>query len=189
MIDLRGIRIRILNRADEGFIALLLVVMTLLVFIEVILRFGFDTGLQWSEELTLYMSAWLVLFGASYGVKIGSHIGVDAFVNLLPSKGRRVAGLVSVALCLVYCVLFLMGSWQYLDVLVLADIEMEDLPIPRWIAQSILFVGFVMLAMRFIEAGWRIIKGEADGLPHFAHVDKAHSAKEPETHPSSGDAA
>lgn len=180
--------IRMLNRVEEGFIALVLVAMTLLVFIEVILRFGFDTGLQWSEELTLYLSAWMVLFGASYGVKVGSHIGVDAVVGLLPTKGRRVAGLIAVALCLIYCVLFLMGSWQYLDVLVLAGIEMEDLPIPRWIAQSILLIGFVLLAVRFMEAGWRIVKGEADGLPHSAHVDQALGAKAPETHRPSGDA-
>jgi C4-dicarboxylate transporter DctQ subunit len=57
--------IRALNKAEEAIISLLLVAMTLLVFFEVILRFVFSTGFIWSQELTLHISAWFVLFGAS----------------------------------------------------------------------------------------------------------------------------
>ena len=63
---------RLINSAEEVIIALLLVTMTLLVVFEVVLRFGFGTGVLWMEELTLHMSAWFVLFGASYGVKVGA---------------------------------------------------------------------------------------------------------------------
>ena len=165
--------VRFFNRAEEGFIALLLVSMTLLVFVEVVLRFGFNTGFLWMEELTLHISAWMVLFGASYGVKIGSHIGVDAVVKLLPSGARRVVGIIAIALCLFYCSLFLIGSWEYLAKLIQIDIEMEDLPVPKWMAHSIVFIGFILLGIRFIQLGWRIIKGEADG---FRHVDEAQEA-------------
>ena len=165
--------IRVLNRAEEGFIALLLVGMTLLVFVEVILRFGFDTGFLWMEELTLHISAWMVLFGASYGVKIGAHIGVDAVVKLLPSGVRRAVGLIAVALCLVYCGLFIYGSWVYLAKLLQIGIEMEDLPVPKWLAHSILMIGFGLLVLRFVELFWRILKGESEG---FRHVDEAQEA-------------
>ena len=165
--------IRFLNRAEEGFIALLLVGMTLLVFVEVILRFGFDTGFLWMEELTLHLSAWMVLFGASYGVKIGAHIGVDAVVKLLPSGLRRAAGLLAVALCLAYCGLFMYGSWVYLAKLMQIGIEMEDLPVPKWMAHSILLIGFALLVLRFVQLFWRILKGEVEG---FRHVDEAQEA-------------
>ena len=46
---------RMLNRAEEGVISLLLVAMTLLVFIEVVMRFGFDSGFLWAQELTLHI--------------------------------------------------------------------------------------------------------------------------------------
>ncbi|MBF0255987.1 MAG: TRAP transporter small permease, partial [Gammaproteobacteria bacterium] len=55
--------VRLINQAEEAFLSLLLVSMTLLVFADVVMRFGFNTGLMWSEELTLLMSAWFVLFG------------------------------------------------------------------------------------------------------------------------------
>ncbi|MGC1952598.1 MAG: TRAP transporter small permease [Gammaproteobacteria bacterium] len=165
--------LRLLNRVEEGFIALLLVAMTLLVFVEVILRFGFNTGFLWMEEVTLHLSAWLVLFGASYGVKVGAHIGVDALVRKLPSETRRIVDLVAVVLCLFYCALFLYGSWVYLSKLYQIGIELEDLPVPKWMAHSILVMGFALLTLRFLELLVRIVRGEANG---FRHVDEAQAA-------------
>ncbi len=154
----------IINSCEEGFIRLLLVGMTLLVFVEVVLRFGFNTGIHWAQEVTLLMSAWFVLFGAAYGVKVGAHIGVDAFVKLLPDNQRRLAGIAAVLLCLFYCGLFLYGGWVYLSKLHMIGIELEDVPIPKWTATSIVFIGFVLLSIRFLGVLWRILKGEAVGL-------------------------
>ena len=77
-----------INKLEELIICLLLASMTLLVFVEVVLRFGFGIGLMWSQELTLHLSAWMVLFGVSYGIKVGSHIGVDALVKIMPPTAR-----------------------------------------------------------------------------------------------------
>ena len=51
-----------------------------------------DTAV-WALELTVYLFAWLVLFGMSYGVKVHAHLGVDAFVRLFGDGTRRVLGL------------------------------------------------------------------------------------------------
>ncbi|MDJ0947903.1 MAG: TRAP transporter small permease [Alphaproteobacteria bacterium] len=155
---------RIWAHFEEGFIALLLVAMTLLVFFEVVLRFGFDTGLLWIEELTLHVSGWLVLFGASYGVKVHAHIGVDAVVRLLSAGTRRIVGLVAVALSLLYCGLFLAGGWVYIEKLIKIGIEMEDLPVPKWLAHSVIVIGFALLGLRLLELLWRIVKGQASGF-------------------------
>jgi C4-dicarboxylate transporter DctQ subunit len=162
--------IRALNKAEEAIISLLLVAMTLLVFFEVILRFVFSTGFIWSQELTLHISAWFVLFGASYGLKVGAHIGVDAFVKLLPPLMHRLASSIAVIGALTYCGLFFYGSWIYLYKMKKIGIELEDLPIPTWIAHSILIFGLALIVMRLVELLWSIVKGEAEG---FRHVDEA----------------
>lgn len=156
--------VKFVNRIEESVLSILLVAMTLLVFVEVILRFGFNTGIHWAQEVTLYISAWFVLFGASYGVKVGAHIGVDVLVKQLPHKLRRIVGATAVILCLVYCVMFLQGAWVYLSKLKMIGIEMEDLPYQRWITESIIFIGFVLLVIRFLQLLWKIIKGEAEGF-------------------------
>lgn len=155
---------RIINSIEEAIIAILLASMTLLVFIEVVLRFGFGIGLMWSQELTLTISAWMVLFGVSYGIKVGSHIGVDALVKIMPPMARRVVSGMAVTACLVYCSLFIKGAWVYLSKMYMIGIELEDMPIPKWIAHSILLIGLIMIAIRLLILLWNIFTGNADGF-------------------------
>ncbi len=171
--------VRILNKAEEGIISFLLIAMTLLVFIEVVLRFGFGFGFMWSQELTLHISAWFVLFGASYGLKVGAHIGVDAFVKILPPLLRRAASVIAVLGSLLYCGLFFYGSWIYLAKMKKIGIELEDIQIPAWIAHSILLIGLGLLALRLLQLLWDILKGEADGFHHIDEAEESmHLAKE-----------
>jgi C4-dicarboxylate transporter DctQ subunit len=161
---------KFINRLEESFLCLLLVSMTLLVFAEVVARFGFNAGIHWAQEVTLTMAAWFVLFGASYGVKVGCHIGVDVFVNMLPRHIHRSITILAVGLCLFYCCLFLYGSWVYISKLHLIGIEMEDVPIQRWIPTSALLIGFGLLLIRFLSLFWSVITHKTDG---FHLVDEA----------------
>ena len=162
--------LRYLHRTEEAFISLLIVSMTLLVFMETVLRFGFNTGLLWAQEVTLYTAAWFVLFGASYGIRVGAHIGVDAFVRLLPTPKQRIVAVVAILLSLIYCGLFLYGGWIYLSKLKMIELEMEDLPIQKWIPMSVLVIGFVLMVFRLLNLLRQVITGQANG---FSHADEA----------------
>ncbi len=67
-------------------------------------------------------------------------------------------------LCLLYCALFLVGSWEYLAKIKRFGIAMEDLPVPLWLAHGILLPGFLLLAFRFSQLLWKIIHKRADGI-------------------------
>ena len=151
---------RIVNRLEEGVISLLLVGTTLMVFIDVVMRFVFDAGFLWMEELTLHVSAWMVLFGASYGLKVGAHIGVDAVVRLIPPGPRRWVSVFAAILCLVYCGLFLYGAWGYLSQMYLIDVELESVAIKAWMAHSILIIGFALLAVRCFQFMMAFARGQ-----------------------------
>lgn len=167
--------LRVVNHIEEAIISLLLIATTILVFMDVVMRFGFNTGFIWTQELTLHMSAWFVLFGTSYGVKVGSHIGVDAFVKLFSRGVRRLITFFACTLALCYCGLILYGSWIYLAKMKKIGIELEDLPIPTWLAHGMLLVGFIFIAIRVLLLLWQVIIGEADG---FRHVDEAKESME-----------
>jgi C4-dicarboxylate transporter DctQ subunit len=163
--------LRMLNQVEEAVISLLLVVMTLLVFYEVILRYGFGSGLSWGQEATLTLSAWFVLFGASYGIKVGAHIGVDAFVRLFRPPGQRILSAIALLLSLGYCGLFLYGSWIYLEKMHLIGIELEDIPVPAWIAHSILLIGFALLSLRLLVLLVRVALGRASGFQQVSEAE------------------
>ncbi|MBB3059851.1 TRAP transporter small permease subunit [Microbulbifer rhizosphaerae] len=164
---------KFIERLEEGCISALLVAMTLLVFVEVVLRFGFGVGVMWIGELTLTVSAWFVLFGMSYGLKIGAHIGVDALVRLLPRTGRRICTAIAVLICLAYCGLIMYGGWVYVGKLHMIGLEMEDLPLPKWSVTSILLVGFGLMALRLLHLLWDVIRGTADGFSHTDEVKES----------------
>ena len=166
-----GNRIRnVVNHLEEGFMAFALAFMTLLTFIQVVLR-EFGTGWVWSLEATTYTFAWMVLVGMSYGVRTKSHIAVDLVARKLPPAMRRIMALIAVALCLLYCGFMFYGGSIFVDRLMVLGNNARDIPLPRWVLTSIMPVAFTLLAYRFLELGWAINKGVEKSLTadHGAH--------------------
>lgn len=104
---------RVVNEFEETAIALILGVMTIITFVNVILRYVFNTGMIWGLEATTLLFAWLVLFGVSYAVKVTAHLGVDVVINMLPPTGRKLMALFAALVCVLYAALVLKGSWDY----------------------------------------------------------------------------
>lgn len=102
-----------INTFEETAIAVILGLMTLVTFVNVVLRYGFGSSLLWGLEVTLILFAWLVLFGISYGFKVTFHLGVDAVTMMFGPKGRKVFALFAAFFCLIYASLLLKGAWDY----------------------------------------------------------------------------
>lgn len=153
-----------INRLEDILIGSLLVSVTLLVFAEVVLRFGFNTGLHWAQEATLLLAAWMILLGGAWAVREQSHICVDALVERVNPKLQKWIVLFAIAVSLVYCGIFLYGSWVYIGKMQMIGIELDDIPMPRWVAESVLIIGFALLALRLVELGVKVWRGEAHGF-------------------------
>ncbi len=130
-------------------LSLLLVVMTLLVFMEVIARF-LNTSTLWADELTQLCSAWMVMFGASYCVKKGAHIGVDVVTNSLTDKNKRIVAVVAGILCVIYCWLIAWGGYVYLAKVYKYHIILDDLPLEKWQAHTFILISTLLMSTRFI---------------------------------------
>jgi len=139
----------LIDRLEENLISILLGVMTLVTFANVVARKAFNSNILWGLELTVFLFGWLVLLGASYAVKKGSHLGVDAIINMLPEPARRVLAIVSALICVGFAFLLLKGSWDYWA-------NFANLPGTegRWFP-----LGF---EEKFLEKGWY----EVNDIPH-----------------------
>ena len=158
---------RWLDRLEEWIVMLMLAAMTLVTFVQVVLRYVFNSGFTWALELTTIFFAMMIFVGISYGVRVGAHIGVDALVKLMPSGVRRGVSIVVVLLCLAYAGIILTGSWDYVSKMRMVGIELEDLPIPLWIVRAIMPFGYALLALRFLQVLWQLVTGKSDSL-HLA---------------------
>jgi C4-dicarboxylate transporter DctQ subunit len=155
---------KILDRFEEWVVIVTLALMTLLTFLQVVMRYAFNSGFSWALELTTVFFAIMIFVGISYGVRVGAHIGVDALVKILPPGLRRATSIVVVLLCLIYAGLVIYGSWVYVSKMRMVGIELEDLPIPIWVVRSILPFGYALLALRFGQVLWALVTGRSDRL-------------------------
>ena len=155
---------RWLDRLEEWIVVFMLAAMTLVTFVQVVLRYVFNGGFTWALELTTVCFAVMIFVGISYGVRVGAHIGVDALVKLLPSGRRRAVSILAVLLCLAYAGIVLVGSYEYVGKMKEVGIELEDMPIPLWIVRAVMPFGYTLLALRFLQVLWRLITGKSDSL-------------------------
>ena len=178
-----------ITRFEENLLAILLATITVVSFSQVIARYGFNSGWSGALEFTRILFAWLILFGMSYGVKIGSHLGVDAFIRLLPARGFRSAALFGAACGIAYAVILLYSDWlqglganarggalDYWSKMFKIGIGLDDLRYPvwiqhafgmqervqRWIAYLILPIGLGLFGFRCVQAFIAIWRGERE---------------------------
>ncbi|MBT2325821.1 TRAP transporter small permease [Variovorax paradoxus] len=73
----------------EALIAAALAVMVVLVFGNVVLRYGFNSGITVSEEVSRWLFIWITFLGAVVALKEHGHLGVDMVVRRLPPAGKK----------------------------------------------------------------------------------------------------
>ncbi|MCZ6503755.1 MAG: TRAP transporter small permease [Gammaproteobacteria bacterium] len=137
--------------------AFLLAFMTLITFLQVVLRYVFNTGLVWSLEATTYSFAALVLIGISYGIRTKTHIAVDLVTRHLPVKIRYATALVALGFCLAYAGLMLYGSSVFVERLYALGNFARDVHAPKWLLTITMPMGFALLVYRLLEVGWSIL--------------------------------
>jgi len=82
-----------LNSITEAVCCVFLLAMTLTVALQVICRYVLGAALTWSEEFSRYGLVWITFLGGSMAVKRGAHMGVEALVNALSPKTRKIVQL------------------------------------------------------------------------------------------------
>ncbi len=148
------------ERLEEGLLALLLAAMVSITFMQVIARYIFNYSFVWALEVTTVLFAWLIFLGMSYGVRVGSHIGVDALVKSLGPRTSRIVASIATVLCIVYAVIVTVGGYVYVKKMYDVGILMQDVPIEQWIPRLVLPLGYALLALRFGQVLVRLARGK-----------------------------
>ncbi|MBK6788981.1 MAG: TRAP transporter small permease [Betaproteobacteria bacterium] len=99
----------------EAFMALGLVIMLVLVLGNVVLRYGFNSGIASSEDIARFLFIWIIFTGAALGIRENTHLGMDSVVKMLPHKGKLIFAVISHVLMLAITGFLLVGSWQQME--------------------------------------------------------------------------
>jgi TRAP-type transport system small permease protein len=101
-----------LKRGLEVLMVALLAGMAIMVFGNVVLRYGFNSGILVSEELSRYFFVWLTFIGAVVTFRENAHLGVESLVQRFGRSGRVICMVLSDLIILLCMVIFFWGTWK-----------------------------------------------------------------------------
>lgn len=141
-----------LARAEGGLLAGLLLTMLFFGFLQVVLRNFFQTGIFGADLLLRQGLLWLGLLGASLAARgAGRHIEIDILSKAVPplwaGRARRAADAFAAFICALLArasFLFIAEEWEAGSLIAGY--------FPAWMFQSILPIGFALMAIRFMAA-------------------------------------
>lgn len=148
---------RVVIRLIEWLLIALLGVMVVLVFGNVVLRYGFNSGIVFSEEVSRFVFMWLTLLGALVAMHDGAHLGMNSVIAALPVWGQRIARFTSDALMLGCCALLGHGTWK--QVVLAMDDHSPVTGVPMGLVFSGLLVTSVGIALVLLYSLWRQLTG------------------------------
>lgn len=83
-----------INRIEEAFVGICLLAVTIVLFVNIVLRFGFSANTNWAEEVIRYGMIWITFIGAAICFRRGLHVGIDFFLDYLSKKWGAIIALV-----------------------------------------------------------------------------------------------
>jgi len=128
---------------------------TFLLFINVVLRYAFQSGIAWAEEMTRYTLLWTVFVGAGVVAREGTHVSMEAFFNLWPAKLQRIGFLAINLFCIATIAAILYFGIGIVRMVIETGQTSEAAFMPMWIIYGAFPVGSVLMILGYIETAWR----------------------------------
>ena len=146
-----------LVRTVEWILVLMFGIMAVLVFGNVVLRYGFNSGIVFSEEVSRFMFMWLTLIGALIVMKDNGHLGMNSVISRLGETGQRISRFLADTLTLVCCLLLADGTYK--QVIIGMDDHAPVTGIPMGIIQTSLLISSVGMVLVLAYSLWRQLTG------------------------------
>jgi TRAP-type C4-dicarboxylate transport system permease small subunit len=170
-------------RLAEFTLVIMLSAMVIMVFGNVVLRYGFNDGIISSEELSRFLFIWITFLGAIVTMRDNAHLGLDSVVRKLSLNGKKIAFAISNILMLVCCALMFYGTYKQHGINATTRSAVTELPM-SWVygvgyitsvAMSFMIIGKLVSLIRgdFNEADLiQVIDSEEEATPHMQEAAK-----------------
>jgi C4-dicarboxylate transporter, DctQ subunit len=148
-----------LARRAENVVAAMLAVMFLAFIIQIFFRYVANFPVGWTQELSVILWLWLVLFGAAFVVREREEIRFDIIYGAVGPKARRVMCVITaVALITLYGV-SLPAVVDYVTFMKVEKTAYLKIRFDWLYAIYIVFV--VAVIIRYIWLAWQALRGVA----------------------------
>jgi TRAP-type C4-dicarboxylate transport system permease small subunit len=145
-------------RLFSFLMVLFLAAMVVMVFGNVVLRYGFNSGITMSEELSRWLFVWMTFLGALVALRHHAHLGTDSLVSRLPTAGKKICLGLSHLLMLYLCWLLFRGSWQQTVINWGSTSAVMEVSMACFYASGLFFSVFAFAFL--LSDFWKLVSGQ-----------------------------
>ncbi|MEY2618969.1 MAG: 2,3-diketo-L-gulonate transporter small permease protein YiaM [Pseudomonadota bacterium] len=145
-------------RLVEFLLVVMLSAMVVMVFGNVVLRYGFNDSIISSEELSRFLFIWITFLGAIVTLRENAHLGVDTLVRKMSLRGKRVAAIVSNLMMIGCCTLMFYGTFKQHTINASTRSAVTELPM-IWV-YGVGYVASIAMALILVGKLIRLVRGD-----------------------------
>ena len=142
----------------ELMLVIMLSAMVIMVFGNVVLRYGFNSSIISSEELSRFLFIWITFLGAIVTLRENAHLGVDTLVRKMSLRGKRVAAIVSNLMMIGCCTLMFYGTFKQHTINASTRSAVTEIPM-IWV-YGVGYVASIAMALILVGKLARLIRGD-----------------------------
>jgi TRAP-type transport system small permease protein len=150
-----------------------MVLMVVLVFGNVFMRYALNSGFTISEELSRWLFVWMTFLGAVVALRDNGHLGTDMLVGRLGPAGKKICMGLSLALMLFCDWLIFKGSYDQMLVNIDSTSAVMEVSMAWVSAAGVVFA--VLAAPILLGDLWRLLSGQIDD-EHLMLIQESEEA-------------
>lgn len=146
------------KKVQEWFIGAGLLIIALILFMNVILRYIFGSSIEWAEEFTRYGIVWITFIGASVCIYKGAHLGIDSLLSMLSEKGARYMSSIVLVICVIFSIIFVVLSLTITLKVAETGQVSSTIGVPIYIIYGVMPFSGILMTINYGAQFWNILR-------------------------------
>ena len=163
--------------AETVLIALLSIGAFAVGVVQVVLRYGFNTGFSWAEAVFVLMTVAAMLVAGSRAVAEDAHVRVDLVPMMSPPPIRRLLQLTAHLLSFALCAYFFYAGTQFVGFAHMMETASPDTGFADWVVWLVVPITMGGFCLRYAIRIIRTIRGDDLQSAHSVAGDEIASVE------------
>ena len=151
---------KVICNLDIAIASAALLVLIIITFTDVIMRYFFDNPFIWKEEMQMLLLNWTVYLGAGYAFVTGNHVAIELLVDYLPTKAAKVIEMLDTVLVIAILIYLAIQGTGIVNQYISTGRYTNILHIPYGLIYAVVPIGSILMIVRFAVVQWNHFKGK-----------------------------
>lgn len=155
---------KFLNEFEIYIGAVIFILMTILLFVQVVTRYVLHRSFTWTEEISTIFFVWMVYLGVCSAVLRRKHLRIDAFVEAMPFKVKKVLLIISNIIFIAFLLYLIFPLMTMVQNYANRGAATPLMKFPNAVAYGMLPACFALTCVRLIQEIIRLAKEKEEDL-------------------------